>query len=283
VAVDWSRVGPPIDVRPLFPIERAQLAELLSSLTASEWQAPTVCPGWSVHDIVAHLAHDHLRRLSGHRDGYRSPGPAPGEDLPTFLARANEEFVVAARGLSPRVLMDVLATFGPQLDALWAMCEMEAIGDIDVWWAAPGVPAPVWLDVAREYSEHWVHRHQIHDAVGRPSPAQPALVHAMADTFLRALPNTLREVPAADGTTITVTVGEPVNHDWTVRRDPAGWSVAPGTSDGSARSAHVGLTPDTLWRLATRGISPDVARARVSVDGDDGLAHAVLQILSIIR
>jgi uncharacterized protein (TIGR03083 family) len=267
----------------MFPIERALLVELLSSLTASQWQAPTVCHGWSVQDVVAHLVHDYLRRLSGHRDRHRSPRPAPSEDLPAFLARTNEEFVRATRGLSPRVLVDILTGFGPQLDALWATCDIEAVGDIDVWWAAPGAPAPVWLDVAREYTEFWVHQQQIRDAVGRPSPDHPSLLHAMADTFLRALPHTLRDIPAADGTTITVTVGGTVNSDWTARRDPAGWSVAPGAADRSLGGVRLRITTGTLWRLATRGISPDVARQQVSVDGDEELARAALQILSIIR
>ncbi|GAA1656447.1 maleylpyruvate isomerase family mycothiol-dependent enzyme [Kribbella alba] len=36
-------------------IERAGLAELLSGLTAAEWATPSVCPGWTVHDVAAHV------------------------------------------------------------------------------------------------------------------------------------------------------------------------------------------------------------------------------------
>jgi uncharacterized protein (TIGR03083 family) len=35
--------------------ERAGLAELLSGLTAAEWATPSVCPGWTVHDVAAHV------------------------------------------------------------------------------------------------------------------------------------------------------------------------------------------------------------------------------------
>jgi uncharacterized protein (TIGR03083 family) len=35
--------------------ERAGLAELLSGLTAAEWARPSVCPGWTVHDVAAHV------------------------------------------------------------------------------------------------------------------------------------------------------------------------------------------------------------------------------------
>jgi uncharacterized protein (TIGR03083 family) len=68
--VDWSWAGPPIDARPWFPVERAGLIGLLRELDAADWQRPTVCPGWSVHDIVAHVVHDQLRKLARSRDGY---------------------------------------------------------------------------------------------------------------------------------------------------------------------------------------------------------------------
>jgi uncharacterized protein (TIGR03083 family) len=35
--------------------ERAELAELLADLTRDEWDARSLCAGWSVRDVVAHL------------------------------------------------------------------------------------------------------------------------------------------------------------------------------------------------------------------------------------
>ena len=63
--MDWSWAGPPLDVRALFPAERAELLALLRSLDPADWQRATVCPGWRVHDVAAHLVHDYLRKLSG--------------------------------------------------------------------------------------------------------------------------------------------------------------------------------------------------------------------------
>ena len=165
--MDWSWAGPPLDVRPLFPAERAELLALLESLDPADWQRATVCPGWRVHDVAAHLVHDYLRKLSSRRDAAGGPGPRPGADLAAWLHRVNQEFVDVAARWSPRVLIDLLAHLGPQLDDLWAALDLAARGE-PVSWAAPGVPAPVWLDVAREYSEYWVHQQQIRDAVQRP-------------------------------------------------------------------------------------------------------------------
>lgn len=35
--------------------ERAALARDLAKLTGAQWSAPTACPGWDVHDVLAHL------------------------------------------------------------------------------------------------------------------------------------------------------------------------------------------------------------------------------------
>ena len=43
------------DVWPLVHAERAALAEDLERLDEGSWEAPSLCPGWTVHDVVAHL------------------------------------------------------------------------------------------------------------------------------------------------------------------------------------------------------------------------------------
>jgi uncharacterized protein (TIGR03083 family) len=35
--------------------ERAALADLLAGLTEEEWSTPSVCPGWTVRDVAAHV------------------------------------------------------------------------------------------------------------------------------------------------------------------------------------------------------------------------------------
>jgi uncharacterized protein (TIGR03083 family) len=35
--------------------ERAALADLLSGLTEAQWSTPSVCPGWTVRDVAAHV------------------------------------------------------------------------------------------------------------------------------------------------------------------------------------------------------------------------------------
>jgi uncharacterized protein (TIGR03083 family) len=283
--VDWSWAGPSLDVRPLFPRERAEMLTLLGGLDSSGWQRPTVCPGWSVHDVVAHVVHDYIRKLSGKRDRFPAPGPveARGETLPAFLDRVNQEFVDVASRWSPQVLMDQLIQLGPELDRLWESLDLGQLGEA-VSWAAPDVPAPVWLDVAREYTEYWVHQQQVRDAVGVPGADDDQLTFPVMDAFVRAVPFALRHVLADPGTSVRIRVTGPGAGAWTVWRRDAGWAVSRGfAAPDDATAAEVELSSACLWRVATRGISVQAAREQASVSGDETLASAVLSLVSIVR
>ena len=43
--------------------QRRDLADLLEGLTAEQWQAPSLCAGWRVRDVAAHVA---LAPQAGH-------------------------------------------------------------------------------------------------------------------------------------------------------------------------------------------------------------------------
>ncbi|GAA2888196.1 hypothetical protein GCM10020220_092990 [Nonomuraea rubra] len=159
----------------------------MRGLEPADWARATVCPGWDVHDVVAHVLNDYMRRLSGARDGYSGAVFADDETLPAFLARTNEEFVRAARQLSPRLMIELLEQLGPQLDAVWAARDLEAPAGLNVSWAATDVDSPCWLDVGREYTEFWVHQQQVRDAVSRPG-GDGARAHGAGAGRLRAGP-----------------------------------------------------------------------------------------------
>ncbi|MFF1822567.1 maleylpyruvate isomerase family mycothiol-dependent enzyme [Kribbella sp. NPDC058245] len=43
------------DIRDLVAAERTDLADLLSELTAADWDKPSLCAGWRVREVVAHI------------------------------------------------------------------------------------------------------------------------------------------------------------------------------------------------------------------------------------
>jgi uncharacterized protein (TIGR03083 family) len=70
-----------VDARPLLSRLRGELTALLASLPDGDWALPTPCPGWSVHDLAAHLLGAELGNVSVRRDPDRPDRP------PACLAR----------------------------------------------------------------------------------------------------------------------------------------------------------------------------------------------------
>jgi uncharacterized protein (TIGR03083 family) len=277
IEVSW--LGPSIDVRPRFAPLQAALIELLHRLDTRDWAHPTVCPGWTVQDVAAHVLGDQAGRLSIHRDGFQRLHRRAGEASPAFLDRINHEWVTAARRISPALLIELLGVVGDQVVDFWHTVDINAIGG-PVIWAGPG-PAPVWLDVAREFTEYWTHHQQIREATGHPGLTQPEYLGPVLDTFLRALPHTLRDAAAAEGAALEFTVTGPAGGTWTCTRNQARWEIDRRACPRP--DARVELDADTTWRLCTRGITPGQAASKARTQGDQRLTMAALDIVSIIR
>ncbi|MEX2225821.1 MAG: maleylpyruvate isomerase family mycothiol-dependent enzyme [Dehalococcoidia bacterium] len=271
---------PPVHTIDLFAPERDALIALLESLAPDEWDAPTVCAGWSVKDIAAHILADDFGNIARGRDGYRvSWFDAPSwEALLDYINRQNEAWVDAMRRVSPRLIRELLRFSGERFVATMRARDLDAIGD-PVSWAGPE-PAPVRLDVAREYTERWLHQQQIRDAVGRPGLKNRSMFGPVLDTFVRALPFTYRDVVAADGTHVRLIVEGEAGGAWSLLRHDGAWALVAGID--AAAASKVMLDQETAWRLFTKGITPEAARERATIDGDVTLGAVALTMASII-
>lgn len=273
----------PVIVKGLFSVERQALLRLLSGLSAEQWATPTVCPGWTVKDVALHLLGVDLGNLSVQRDRFidaSTAGPSGDawDDLVGFVTDLNETWVVAARRFSPRLLCELLAVTGEAIAAYFDGLDLMATGD-PVSWAGPR-PAPVWLHVAREYTERWVHQQQIRDALALPGFTEPEHFAPVLAAFVHALPRTLLHVAAAPSARVRLAISGPAGGRWTIQHAGAGWVL--GQDDGGRANATVTLDQDLAWRLFTRGIAPAEALPRVRIEGDQVLGAALLDTVSII-
>ncbi|WP_028922299.1 maleylpyruvate isomerase family mycothiol-dependent enzyme [Pseudonocardia acaciae] len=276
MTVSW--LGPPIDARPLFAAEHAAMMATLRALRPADWDREAV-PGWSVRDLAAHVLGDAYGRLARDRDAHRGgPAPSGGETLEAFIHRINQEWVDAFARVSPAALVDTLDLVGGQLARFFAGVDLDR-PSMGVSWAGVD-PAPMWLDCARDLTEYWTHRQQVRHAVGQRTDPEPGVLAVVLDTFMRALPHTLREVTAPAGAQVQVGVDGPAGGTWTATAGTDRWSLAePPAGEPTAR---VELDPETAWLLCTRGIAPATALARARISGERRLAEAACQIVSII-
>ncbi len=220
----------PVLVSGLFPEILDELINLLSGLAPVDWERPTVCPGWSVKDVALHLMGIEIGNLSRRRDGQVTTGRSTQSwgELVAVLKDWNESWVESARRMSTPLLIDLLRHTGRQWCDYVLTLDPFAVGGAVAW--AGSAPAPVWLDLAREYTERWHHQQHIRDAVGRSGLKQPRYLAPVLAAFARGLPRTFEGTPAEDGTTVTLTIREPRADD--------GQSCTP-TGPGSCSVAHL--------------------------------------------
>jgi uncharacterized protein (TIGR03083 family) len=270
----------PIVVTDLFPELLEHLLVLLSGLSAQDWAQPTACTGWSVKDVALHLLGDEAGILSRKRDGF-SPATQPianrGE-LVALVDGLNASWLQATRRLSPRLLCDLLRFMGDQACEYFQSLDPYALGGA-VSWAGPE-PAPVWLDLAREYTERWHHQQHIRDAVGQPGLQGPRYMAPVLKAFVRALPHTYRHVAAPDGTLLTLTISGPSGGRWSLLREQGLWQLYCDVS--REPDAEAVIDEDIAWRLFTKGLDRQAAQASVALLGDRALGSHVLDMVSII-
>jgi len=275
----------PILVIDLFPKLLTALLDLLSGLEPEEWHNETVCEGWSVKDITAHLLADDLGLLSRQRDGYAYLPPAYQEmdfedwdQLVGFINANNQTWVEATRRLSPQVLVSLLAGTGKEIIDHFRSLDPFTIGE-PVHWAGND-PAPKWLDLGREYTERWLHQQHIREAVGKAGLVEPEIFSPVLDTFMRALPHTYRQVEAEIGTTVSVEISGEAGNSWTLQKTESAWALFLGASEST--DAKVAIDQDTAWRLFTKGVPPQQAQEKAQVDGDEDLAKHFFETVSIL-
>ena len=252
---------------------------MLGGLSRSDWNRETVCDGWSVKDIVAHILGDDSAALSAGRDGERGGWLAGSfAEVVAQLNQRNEAWVDAWRHASPAVLLELLERTGPSMASYYASLDPWAPGPA-VDWAGQG-PHQMWLHVARDLTERWLHQAQIRDAAEQAPFDDPPMMGAVLRTFARALPVAYQDLEAPDGASITIAIVGPAGSDWTVRRKNGEWTLLAGADDRAL--AHVAIDQDAAWRLWTKGQTPASVGTRASIEDQRALGEHALDAVAIL-
>lgn len=265
----------------LFKPLHGKLIELLRSLSAEDWQKPTLAKQWTVKDIAAHLLDTTVRELA-ERDGHFVEPLSPinsYRDLVDYLNHLNAEWVVAMRRVSPQVLTDMMEDTGKQQANYIESLDMETNAPYSVAWAGEDLSA-TWFHIAREYTERWHHQQQIREAVGKPGITSRELFYPCIATFLCGLPHTYRNVKAEAGTAIHIIIETEIGGDWYLVSDGKRWQLS--TEKPTRIAATISLPPDVAWKLFTKGLTADEAKEKVTLSGDEALASVALNLLAIM-
>lgn len=258
-----------------------ELINLLLSLAPCEWDLQTMAPLWKVRDVAAHLLDTALRKLSMVRDSCYSEAlemPSP-QDLIALVNRLNQEGVTVYRRLSPAVLIGMLKIACQESASFHESLDPFAPAAFNVSWAGE-TESLNWFDTARELTERWHHQQQIRLATKRPGIMTPDLYHPVLDCFLRGLPHLYRDVEAPAGTVILVKISGQCGGQWVLSKGPDRWAFAARAAPSPVAQATI--PQELAWRLFTKGLDPDSARAQVEIEGNRNHGERILHLTAIV-
>ena len=255
-----------------------RLLELLRGLDEAQWSRPTALVGRSVKDLVAHLLHGSVRRVTMLRDRYRGPMPEirSNDDLIAFIQADNRRFMDGMRGVSPQILIESIERYDLLMIEQFESTDADAPG-LPVSWAGDDA-SPHWFDVAREYTEKWHHQQQVRDAVGADGLYDAALFEPLMETFARGSGHALRDVAGDDGERVRVALFGATTQSWILRHEAGTWALF--EDDGGSVGRSVGAPAEEVWKPWTCSAAP--ASVRDALHGDARIADAIARMIVVM-
>ncbi|MDZ7679130.1 MAG: maleylpyruvate isomerase family mycothiol-dependent enzyme [Acidimicrobiales bacterium] len=176
----------------------ASIADLLTEVSATDWELPTDLPGWTVRDVVSHMIGTE-RMLLG--EDTPEPPPEPGPHVRNAIGEFNEAWVVARRGRSGAEILDefrdVTARRLEQLRALPA----EAWDEVGF---TPEGEGPYRRFMEIRVFDCWEHEQDIRRATDRPGHLDgPVAAHSVGEVTSKLGYIVAKRAGAPDGTTVT--------------------------------------------------------------------------------
>ncbi|NLG48455.1 maleylpyruvate isomerase family mycothiol-dependent enzyme [Gordonia sp. (in: high G+C Gram-positive bacteria)] len=246
------------------------IADLASTLTDEQWEAPSGLPGWQIRDIVAHVLGTESM-LAGRQPDATADAGAP-EHVKNPIGELNERWVEHYRSRSRDELMSDYATvMAERSKALYGMTE----GQWDAETATPVGPESYGRFMRIRVFDCWIHEIDIRDALGLGTPQNADCAHWAVREIETTLPYIVGKKARAE-------VGS------TVRFDITGvypCTIFIATEDRAAVMPAIDGKPDTtltvdgvdLARLA--GGRPRADESSVRVEGDTALGVAIVRQL----
>jgi uncharacterized protein (TIGR03083 family) len=278
---DQSSLPEPILCAHLLRRVDEKLIALLRSLAPEDWDLETTAPLWKVRDVAAHLLDTTLRKLSMVRDScyIETLNIGSPQDLIALVNRWNREGVTVYRRLSPRVMIDLMKEACEQSAHYHESLDPFAPAAFPVSWAGEERSLN-WFDTARELTERWHHQQQIRLATNRAGIMTPDLYHPVLDCFARGLPHAYRRVEAPIGTLVLLDISGECGGRWVLARESSGWGLRKRFEGEFA--SRVTIPQELAWRVFTKGVDRDSARAQIEVEGNRDWGEPVLQLTAIV-
>lgn len=252
-------------------IERQAVLDFCADLTEAEWHTESRAAGWSVKDVVAHMAAD-LRTVVT---------PAALAFMATKdVESLNERAVAASRSRSPAEVLDSFATWTRVGTAALAVMAAPGLGRVRLRVGELG-RYPMRIFPAMFLFDWHTHlRHDIAAALDRPHPpTDERRVAAILDWLTGLLEQSHRERLAWLDAPVAITFTGPGGGTWHIEPDRGhGVRVRRGEPEAATTRITARANEFPLWGT-TRAAWRD---CEVSLTGDTELGTRLLDDINLI-
>jgi uncharacterized protein (TIGR03083 family) len=255
-----------------------EIDTLLAGLADEQWQAQSPLPGWTVHDVTAHVI-----GTESMLQGVATPDA--DIDISTLkhvrndIGVLNERWVRKLRGMSAADMLEKFrATTAQRREALSGMTD-------DEWnqiTATPAGPDTYGRFMRVRAFDCWMHEHDIRDALGRPADNPAGETSRLAlDEMAASMGFVVGKLGGApDGSRVAIELTGPLQR--TINVDVSGRARVVDDFGGDEPTATISLDGLLFTRLA--GGRTTVARHRDAVryGGDEEVGQRVVEHLNYV-
>ncbi|MFL6098786.1 MAG: maleylpyruvate isomerase family mycothiol-dependent enzyme [Actinomycetales bacterium] len=244
---------------------------LAVSLRPEELALPTRCPGWDVHDQLAHIA-SLERQLAG---GELPPEAPPAPYIRNPVGARMERGVHAMRGWPAERLVDELRL---AIEARRIALQANPPRSGDTLTGVMGNPVPAERSLPIRVFDLWIHEQDVRVATGRPGNEAGPGAHVGRDCILGMIPlYWAKNAGAAPGQTFQLRVTGALPFERTVVVDAEGRASYAGS--GPAPVPVAALELDWLDLAARANGRTGADQTPVHIEGDRAMATAMVEAL----
>jgi uncharacterized protein (TIGR03083 family) len=251
--------------------ERNAVMDFCRDLSPTEWEAPSRCEGWTVHDVVAHM-------------GAAYHGTFGWWVIKLMLSKdveaGNDRDAAARRSWPPEKVLGEYERWSRRFLRIAGLLQTRPAAAMPIRLAEVGTYPARLLASALTFDHHLHLRYDLATALDRPVPAaQPGVLSVVLEWMWAGVPGMSVETLAWLDRSVTVTLLGPEGGTWSVVAASGGRvAVKPGPVDDVAATVTADAEHFPIW--ATRRQS--WRDSSVKVEGDEEFGAHFLDTLRII-
>ncbi|CAA0128562.1 Uncharacterised protein [Mycolicibacterium vanbaalenii] len=277
--------------RPVTPLDKSDVLDglfaswcnidaLLQTVPPEDWTAPTSLPGWTVHDVVAHMVGTESM-LQGVPTPQADIDVSALEHVRNDIGVLNEHWVWKLRDLGHTELHGEFRNVTAQRQVALSALPVEEWNTVT---ATPAGPDTYGRFMRVRVFDCWMHELDIRDAVGRPADSDdlvgPASRQALDEMAASMGFVVGKRGGAPDGARVRIELTGPLAREINVAVDGRGHVVP----DFGGEEPTTTITLDALLfaRIAGGRVAPAALGTEIGYGGDEAVGRRIVDHLNYV-